>query len=74
MEAYGEHALSEPSCRELFWKFKSEDFSVEDKELPGQPKKFEDEELDELIGQDQCQTFQELSESLNVVDVDIDLK
>ena len=66
MEAYGEHALSEPSCREWFRKFKSGDFSVDDKERPGQTKKFKDEELEELIGQDQCQTLQELSESLNV--------
>jgi len=66
VEAYGEHALSEPSCREWFRRFKSGDFSVEDKERPGQPKKFEDEELEELVDQDPCQTLQELSESLNV--------
>ena len=29
-------------------------------------KKFEDKKLEEFIGQDQCQTLQELSESLNV--------
>ena len=46
MEANGEHAPSEPSCREWFRKFKSGDFSVEDIERPGQPKKFEDEELE----------------------------
>ena len=66
MKAYDEHALSEPSCREWFRNFKSGDFSVEDKERPDQPKKFEDEELEEIISQDQCQTLQELSESLNV--------
>ena len=47
-------------------KFKSGDLSVEDKERPGQPKKFEDEELEELTDQDQYKIFQELSESLNV--------
>ena len=31
-----------------------------------QPKKIEDEELEELIGQDQCQTLKEFSVSLNV--------
>ena len=41
--------------------FKSGDLSVEDKERPGQPKKFEDEELEELMGKDLCQTLQELS-------------
>ena len=49
-----------------FRKFKSGDLSVEGKERAGQPKKFDDEELEELIGQDQCQTLQELSESLKV--------
>ena len=38
VEAYGEHALSEPSCREWFRRFKSGDFSLDDKEGPGQPK------------------------------------
>ena len=61
MEDYGEQALSEPSCREWFRKFES--FSVEDKVRPGQPKKFKDEEL---IGQNQCQTLQELSAYLKV--------
>ena len=47
VEVYGEHALSETTCRDWFrhFKFKDGDFSVEDKERPGQPKKFEDEEL-----------------------------
>ena len=50
MDAYVENALSEPSCREWFRKFKSGDLSVEDKERPA--KKYEDEELEELIGQE----------------------
>ena len=42
VEAYGERALSEPSCRKWFRKFLSGDLSVEDIERPGQSKKFED--------------------------------
>ena len=38
------------------------DFGLEDEERPGQPKKFEDEELDK----DCCQTQEELAESLGV--------
>lgn len=36
-----------------------------DKERPGQPKKFEDGELEALL-EDSCQTLKELSEILNV--------
>ena len=50
MATYGEHALSGPSCREKFRRFKRGDFSVEDKDLPGLSKKYEN-----LIGQEQCQ-------------------
>ena len=37
---------------------------MEDEERPGQPKKFEDEELEALLDEDCCQTEEELAESL----------
>ena len=39
---------------------------MEDGERPGQPKKFEDEELESLLDEDRCQTQEELAESLGV--------
>jgi len=39
-------------------------FSVEDKPRSGQPKKFEDKELEALLEKDQSQTQEELVESL----------
>ena len=36
--------------------FKDRDFSVEDKPRSGQPKKFEDKELEALLEEDQSQT------------------
>ena len=39
---------------------------MEDEERPGQPKKFEDEELEALLDEDCCQTQEELAESLEV--------
>lgn len=42
-EVYGEHALSETTCREWFRRFKNGDFDLEDKERPGAEKKFENE-------------------------------
>ena len=38
VEAYGEAALSERSCREWFQKFKNGEFDVENKERSGRPK------------------------------------
>ncbi|EFN77463.1 hypothetical protein EAI_12768, partial [Harpegnathos saltator] len=61
VETYGDHALSETTCRD--W-FKNNDFDVEDKERSGAPKKFEDEELEALLDEDPCQTQNELAESL----------
>ena len=39
---------------------------MEDEERPGQPKKFEDEELEALLEEDCCQTQEELAESFGV--------
>ena len=56
VEVYGEHALAERTCQKWFARFKSGDFGLEDEERPGQPKKFEDEELEALLDEDCCQT------------------
>jgi len=66
VEAYGDSAPSDRFCREWFGRFKNGDFSVKDKKHPGQPKKFEDEDLETLLDQDSCQTQTELAESLGV--------
>ena len=42
---------------------------MEDEEHPGQPKKFEDEELEALLDEDCCQTQEELAESFGVTQV-----
>ena len=49
IEAYGEAALSERSCRERFQKFKNGEFDIEDKDRSGRPKVYEDAELEELL-------------------------
>ena len=64
VEVYGEHALTERTCQKWFARFKSGDFGLEDEGRPGQPKKFEDEELEALLDEDCCQTQEELAESL----------
>ena len=65
-EAYPECALSVSTCERWFVRFRSGDFDVEDKERPGQPKKFEDAELEALLDEDSCQTQEELAKSFGV--------
>nr|QRH16695.1 transposase [Mayetiola destructor] len=65
-DTYGEQAPSERSCREWFARFRSGDFSLQDKEWPGQPKKFEDAELQALLDENSCRTQKELALKLGV--------
>ena len=59
VEVYGDHALAERTCQKWFARFKSGNFDLEDEERPGQPKKFEDEELEALLDEDPSQTQEE---------------
>ena len=54
VETYGEHALSETTCRDWFRRFKNDDFDLQDKERSGAPKKFKDEELEALLDVVSC--------------------
>ena len=67
VEAYGDAALSERSCREWFQKFKNGEFDVEDKERSGMAKVYEDAELEALLDEDSCQTQKELALTLGVI-------
>ena len=66
VEVYGEHALSKTTCKEWFRRFKSGDFDVRVKKRPGQPRKFEDEELEALLDLDPSLTLKDFAQSLNV--------
>ena len=66
VEVYGEHALAKWTFQKWFARFKSGDFGLEDEERPGQPKKFEDKELEALLDEDCWQTQKELAESLGI--------
>lgn len=66
VETYGDHAPSNTTCKEWFRRFRSGDFDVCDKERPGQPKHFEDPELQALLDEDPCQTQKQLAEALGV--------
>jgi len=47
-------------------RFKSGNFDLKDKQRLGQPKKFEDAELQALLNENSAQTLEELSKALNV--------
>ena len=55
VEVYGEYALAERTCQNWFARFKNVDFGLEDEERSGQPKKFEDAELEARLEEDPCQ-------------------
>lgn len=61
VEVYGEHSLADQTCPKSCERFESGDFDSDDKERPGQPKKIEDEKLEDLLEENLCQTHQELS-------------
>jgi len=63
---YGDETPSERTCRVCFECFRNGDFHMRDEERPGQPKKFEDFELQKLLDENPAQTFLELSQALNV--------
>lgn len=54
VEAYGNCAPSEWACQEWFQRFKRDDYDV--KQRSGQPKKFEDIELQALLDENSAQT------------------
>ena len=66
LSTYAEAALSKIMCRKWFYRFVSSDFGVEDRHGGGKEKIFEDSELEALLAEDPCQTWEKLAESLEV--------
>ena len=64
-EVYDDETPSKRTCR-IWFQHRNGDFDVRDKERPGQPKKFEDVELQKLFDENPAQTLLELSKALNV--------
>lgn len=58
-ETYQESAPSLKTCECWFRRFKSDDFDLNDKPRPGQPRKFQDVELQELLVENSAQTSKE---------------
>lgn len=64
--AIGENAVSYSTCKKWFQRFREGNFNLKDEERPGQPKKFEDEELEQLLNENPCQTQKELANALGM--------
>jgi [histone H3]-lysine36 N-dimethyltransferase SETMAR len=71
VEAYGDHALSERTCHEWFQRFKMGNFDVSDKGHGKPIQKFQDDELQALLNEDDSQTQKQLAASLNVTQATI---
>jgi transposase len=65
-ETYSKHAPSVKTCEYWYRRFKSGDFDLKDKERSGQPKKFENAELQALLDENSAQTLEELAKALKV--------
>lgn len=66
VEAYGDEAPSQTTCKCWFQRFKAGDFDLENKGRGKPPKKFEDADLQELLDQNTTQTEKELARALGV--------
>ena len=66
IEAYCNQTPTIQTVENWFRRFKSEDFDLEDKERPRQPKKFGDTELEAFLDQDACVTLEMMAHELKV--------
>ena len=55
--ALGEGAVTHKMCKKWFQRFRNGDFDLSVRERPGQTKKFEDNELEQLLEENPTQTF-----------------
>ena len=64
--ALGEGAMTHKTSKKWFQRFRNSDFDLHDRERSGQSKKFEDEELEQLLEENLTQTEKELANALGV--------
>ena len=64
--ALGEAAVTHKKCKKWFQTFRNGDFDLSDRERPSQSKKFDDEELEQLLEENPTQTEKKLADALEV--------
>jgi len=65
VEAYGDHVLSEATCKRWFQQFIDNDFDVRNEERGRPPKKFEDAKLQAILDEDDTLSQKQMAEMLN---------
>jgi len=73
VEAYGDNALSETTCRDWFRRFNDDNFDLSDKKQ-NRPRKVEDCQLQALLDEDDTQSQKMLAEQLNVSQAAISMR
>ena len=66
VKVYGRHALSETTCIDWFWRFKSDDFNLSNEDHGKPPKKCEGAELQAFLDKELTQTLKQLAKALGV--------
>lgn len=66
VKAYGEHALGYSQCCIWFERFRSGDFDIQNEPRGRPSKKFDDQELEDLLEEDGSQTQKQLADQLGV--------
>jgi len=74
VEAYGDNALSETTCRDWFRRFNDDNFDLSDKKRENRPRKFEDCQLQALLDEDDTQSQKILAEQLGVSQATISMR
>ena len=62
MEAYGDSALSETTCRDWFHRFKDGNFDLSAKKRENWPRKVEDHQLQAFLDKENTQSQEMLAE------------
>ena len=74
VEAYGDNALSETTCRDWFRRYNNDNFHLSDKKRENRPRKVEDCQLQALLDEDDTQSQKMLAEQLGVSQAAISIR
>ena len=74
VEAYGDNALSETTCRDWFRRFNDNNFDLSDKKPENRPRKVEDCQLQAFLDEDNTQSQKMLAEQLGVSQAAISMR
>jgi len=74
VEAYGDNALSEITCRDWFRRFNDDNFDLSDKKRENRPRKVEDCQLPRPLDEDDTQSQKMLAKQLGVSQAAISIR